>query len=54
MDRVRTADHDHFAYVPGGKREDKTGKKPMSDILWVTGEDDQTEGEVHHKGKRRW
>ena len=53
MDGVETADHNDLPYVPSGKRKDKTGEEPMSDVLWIAGEDDQTEGEIHRKGKRR-
>jgi hypothetical protein len=51
MNRVRAADHDDFAYVPGGKGKDKAGKEPMSHTFGFTGKHDETQGEVHRKGK---
>jgi hypothetical protein len=51
MNQVRASDHDDFAYVPGGKRKDKAGKEPMSYTFGFTGKHDETQGEVHRKGK---
>ena len=51
MERIDAADHDEFAHIPSGEGEDKTGKEPVSDILGITGDDDQTKDKVHGKGK---
>jgi hypothetical protein len=53
VDRVDAVDHDDFAYVPGRKGKDKAGKEPMSCIFRIAGKHDETQGEVHRKGKRR-
>jgi hypothetical protein len=52
MNGIDAADHDELAHIPGGKGKDKTGKELVSYIFGVTGEDDETKGEVHGKGKR--
>jgi hypothetical protein len=51
IDRVDAVDHDEFAYIPGGEGKDKTGKEPVGHIFGIAGEHDETEGEVHRKGK---
>ena len=48
---IDAADHDQLTHIPSGEGKDKTGKEPMSNIFRFAGEDDQTEGEVHRKGK---
>ena len=53
VNRVRAADHDDFAYVPGSKGKDKASKEPMSCTFRVAGKHDETQGEIHRKGKRR-
>jgi hypothetical protein len=53
MERIDTAGHDEFAHIPSSEGKDKARKKPMSDILGITGDDDQTKDEVHRKGKSR-
>jgi hypothetical protein len=53
VDWVEAADHDDFTYVPGGKGKDKAGKEPVSYIFRIAGKHDETQGEVHRKGKRR-
>jgi hypothetical protein len=51
MERIDTADHDEFAHIPSGKGKDKARKKLVSDILGITGDDEQTKDEIHRKGK---
>lgn len=52
MDWISTADHDELAHVPSGEGKDKTCKEPVSYIFGVAGEDDETKGKIHRKGKR--
>jgi len=52
MDWIDAVNHDEFAYIPGGEGKDKAGKKPVSHIFGIAGENDQTKGKVHRKGKR--
>jgi hypothetical protein len=48
---IDTADHDEFAHIPGGKREDKTGEELMSDVFRSTGKYNQTKDDIHGKGQ---
>jgi hypothetical protein len=52
IDYIDTADHDEFAHIPGGEGKDKACKETVSYILGVAGENDETEGKIHRKGKR--
>jgi hypothetical protein len=50
---IDTTNHDQLTHIPGGEGKDKTGKEPMGSIFGFAGKDDQTENEVHGKGKGR-
>jgi len=51
MNWIEAINHDEFTDIPCGEGEDKACKEPMRNVFGVTGEDDQTEGEVHRKRK---
>jgi hypothetical protein len=48
---IDAADHDQFTHIPSSEREDKTGEELMGDVFRFAGKDDQTEDEIHGKGK---
>jgi hypothetical protein len=53
MEGIDAADHDEFAHIPSSEGKDKARKKLVSDIFGITGDDEQTKGEVHCKGECR-
>jgi hypothetical protein len=48
---IDTADHDQLTHIPSGERKNETGEELMSDVFRFAGKDDQTEDEIHGKGK---